>query len=349
MQSATSRRTWGLSLSLLLTAFVYRETVSKWSVHSVFVTARASPSFLHLRRRSSEFESSESPGLALPDRSTSADAFQSSAGSVASIQLPLNDRFGLAYTCGKCDVRNAVSINRIAWTQGVVIATCRGCGARHLLADEGGLLDLTNDTGFKNVVQFIEAKGDRITKLDMSDRKVLEDLNLFVDRNGKLKLLDEELPAPPPAPPEALRSEEVTDASGPSAADQLGSEESAATQKSEDELDAPPLVVDLPVGVSSGDVLIVTSEFGLIHVPVPKQAYDGCKLELQGMLEAFLGKGHTRWIQAQGEEQWRQTQDWNVGDTVALSMPEGAVVHIRIPESALADSTLRIAYPVVVV
>lgn len=352
MQSAMSRRTWGLPLILLLTALVYRETVSKWSVHSVFVTARASPAILHLRRRSSESESSANPAFSLPERSTSANsAVESSAGSVASIQLPLNDRFGLAYTCGKCDVRNVVSINRIAWTEGVVIATCRGCGVRHLLADEGGLLDLDNDTGFKNVVQFIEAKGDRVTKLDMFDRDVLESLNLSVDTNGRLKLLDEELPAPAPAPeiPEVLLpSEEVMDSSGPSAADGMSSKKDVAPQISEEELETPPLVVDLPVGASPGDILTVTSEFGLIHVPIPKEAYDGCKLELQGMMEACLGKGYTRWVQAQGQEQWSQSQDWNVGDTVAINMPEGTVVQIRIPESTLGDSTLQIAYPVVI-
>lgn len=347
-----SRRLWGIPLSLLLTALVYREGVSRWSVRSAFVIARGSPTSLHLRRRNDDPENSASPQLALPEGLAGAnDTSESSAGSVASVQLPLNDKFGLAYTCGKCNVRNAISINRIAWTQGVVIATCRGCGARHLLADQGGLLDLTNDTGFKNVVQFVEAKGDRVARLDMSDRQVLESLNLSVDDDGRLKILDEELPATVPDGdiPRVSPLEENADSFVLSVAGEMGSKEDVTPQISEEDLDAPPLVVDLPGGATFGDMLTVTSEFGLIHVPVPEEAYSGCKLELQGMMEAGLGKGYTRWIQSQNEEQWSQSQDWSVGDTVAVSMPEGAVVRIRIPEAAMEDSTLRIAYPVAVV
>lgn len=91
-------------------------------------------------------------------RSKEGDRAQGSGASEAArIQLP-HDRFGLQYTCGRCATRNVVSINRVAWSSGVVVATCRGCNVRHLLADSGGLLDLTNETGFKNVVEYAEGK-----------------------------------------------------------------------------------------------------------------------------------------------------------------------------------------------
>jgi hypothetical protein len=43
------------------------------------------------------------------------------------IQTALNERFQLVYTCCACDTRNLITVNRISWNSGIVIATCRGC------------------------------------------------------------------------------------------------------------------------------------------------------------------------------------------------------------------------------
>ena len=44
----------------------------------------------------------------------------------------------MMYTCGKCDVRSAKAFSKQAYTSGVVIVECPGCGARHLVADHLG-------------------------------------------------------------------------------------------------------------------------------------------------------------------------------------------------------------------
>lgn len=36
------------------------------------------------------------------------------------------DRFTLVYTCGKCETRNLIRVNRIAWEKGVVVGKCFG-------------------------------------------------------------------------------------------------------------------------------------------------------------------------------------------------------------------------------
>ena len=50
----------------------------------------------------------------------------------------LNRKLGLQYTCAKCDTRNTHSVSRMALQKGVVITTCKGCQARHLIADNLG-------------------------------------------------------------------------------------------------------------------------------------------------------------------------------------------------------------------
>lgn len=41
----------------------------------------------------------------------------------------------MMFTCGKCETRALKSFSRKSYHSGVVIATCPGCGARHLIAD----------------------------------------------------------------------------------------------------------------------------------------------------------------------------------------------------------------------
>ncbi|GKY98407.1 hypothetical protein MPSEU_000798200 [Mayamaea pseudoterrestris] len=47
-------------------------------------------------------------------------------------------KFGLQYTCSKCETRNSHLVSRIAYKKGVVITTCKGCQSMHLIADNLG-------------------------------------------------------------------------------------------------------------------------------------------------------------------------------------------------------------------
>lgn len=253
-------------------------------------------------------------------------------------------------------------MSRVAWTSGVVVATCRGCGARHLLADNEARLDVGNDTGFRNIVEVIEQRGEKVLKLSGADADALRELNMTVDEDGRFRLLDDDggaLPASPvsedvpeaapapapeaatPAPQAASPASQGTEAA-PDAQQQLPS------GASEEEIDEAPLVMPMPRGCQAGDVITASTDFGIMHIPVPRDAFQGCRLEVQGMVEVGLGPGYDRWILTDAGAEWTKTDAWSVGDITAINMPEGEVVRIKIPESAAEDATLRIAYPVAV-
>ena len=50
----------------------------------------------------------------------------------------VSDKFELQYTCKRCDTRNNNKVSRIAYRNGVVIVVCKGCMAKHLIADNLG-------------------------------------------------------------------------------------------------------------------------------------------------------------------------------------------------------------------
>jgi len=266
----------------------------------------------------------------------------------ASVQIPLPDRFGMVYTCGKCNTRNAITVTRVAWNSGVVVATCRGCGGKHLLADNEARMDLGNDTGFRNVVELMESRGESVTKLDSSDLESLKARNLTLSDDNKLRLLDEDdgsgLPAPSAAPQFAH------DDSSPPQSFQPPPEEDV------EDVDVAPLIVTLPEGWQkqacrvggAQPSLLVESQFGLLHVPVPREAGDRSRLVVEGMVEVGLGPGYAHWIQSSGEGNWEQTTSWKVGDVAAINLPDGVVARITITENSMEDALVRIGFPVVV-
>jgi len=321
-------------------------------------------------------------GLALPETSNSSEGGvdgQAGGSRAAGVQLPLHDKFSLAYTCGRCNARNAIVVSRIAWTSGVVVATCQACRSRHLMADNEGVLGSSNCTGFANAVQMIEDRGGAVTRLDEVDDATLRALNLTVGDDGKLRPLSDgdaagsrtAEAAAVAADPAAAVADAAVAADGAAGVDpaefssgglgaatplQPSAAVGAAAARSDADLAVDPVVVTLPLGWQAGAVraggarpaLAVDSDVGLLHVPVPKEAPDGSRLEVQGMVEIGLGAGHPRWIQASGTGRWEKSESWSVGDAVAVNMPEGAVARIAIPESALLDGMLRIGYPVVI-
>lgn len=315
------------------------------------------------RQSGGEGDPGENVTAALPPpREASGGAGRGEAGGgeaakKAQIQLPLNDKFQLAYTCCKCNARQAIQVSRIAWEKGVVVATCSGCGVRHLIADSGGLLDLTNELNFKNVVDLMQSKGESVMMLDRTDEESLRDMNLKLDEAGKLGVLNATVPDSgqvaewPPNSTEPSAAEEAA-AAAEEAALNVAARQAAppAQEEEEEEVDSAPIIVQLPTDVSprEGDTLTIQTEFGLLHVPVPGGAVGGQRLEVQGMVEVGLPQeGMPRWVQAGGAGEWQQAESWEVGDVVAVNMPEGRVARVQIPEDALEDGLLRIGYPVV--
>lgn len=71
-------------------------------------------------------------------------------------------KFKLQYTCKICDHRNSHSVSRIAYRNGVVIAFCKGCESKHLIADNLGWSNYIGgfdfDGGERNIEHFMENK-----------------------------------------------------------------------------------------------------------------------------------------------------------------------------------------------
>ncbi|CAJ1969380.1 unnamed protein product [Cylindrotheca closterium] len=93
---------------------------------------------------------------------------------------PLNDvafvspKFQLQYTCKVCNTRNHHLVSRIAYTEGVVITTCKGCKSKHMIADNLGSGCLDGDA---NIEAYFKARGmediTRVTEEVFELEKVL--------------------------------------------------------------------------------------------------------------------------------------------------------------------------------
>lgn len=68
----------------------------------------------------------------------------------------------IMYTCGKCDARSMKSFSKQSYEQGVVIVTCPGCNAKHLIADNLGWF--SDDSGETNIEEIARAKGISIQR-----------------------------------------------------------------------------------------------------------------------------------------------------------------------------------------
>lgn len=67
------------------------------------------------------------------------DVQQARATNLAPGEIDFRQRqLVMMYTCGQCEVRSAKAFSKMAYTKGVVIVQCPGCGARHLIADHLG-------------------------------------------------------------------------------------------------------------------------------------------------------------------------------------------------------------------
>jgi protein import protein ZIM17 len=263
----------------------------------------------------------------------------------ASVNIGLSERFSLAYTCCKCDTRNLVSVSRVAWTTGLVIGKCRGCDAKHMLADNGGLTDETNSSKFSNVVNAAVGKGEAVGRLGLDDALALAEAGVEVLPGGNVSLV-------PRGAEEAVFDEsgavvatkpgaEVEGAGG-----LLGAEAAPAApavEEEEEEADVaeakPPLqlpaaapVVAVPPGPEPGDVLRVdTGGQGIIHVRVPDGAAAGSLLRLEGAVEV------------------RVPLDAAAGDVLPVQLPDRSAVYVELlPEDANPGTALNVAFPVVV-
>lgn len=70
----------------------------------------------------------------------------------------------MVFTCKKCDTRAVKSFTKDAYEKGVVIVTCPGCGARHVIADNLGWLGED-----RNIEEILAKKGENVTHITDAD------------------------------------------------------------------------------------------------------------------------------------------------------------------------------------
>lgn len=63
----------------------------------------------------------------------------------------------MVFTCGQCEVRAAKTFSKMAYTSGVVLVECPGCGSRHLVADHLGWFGSKG-----NIEDFAAEKGNMV-------------------------------------------------------------------------------------------------------------------------------------------------------------------------------------------
>ena len=75
----------------------------------------------------------------------------------------ISPRLAISFTCKVCGHRNGnKTMSKKAYTEGVVIITCDGCGNNHLIADN---LEWFADKGKKiNIEKLMEQKGENIKR-----------------------------------------------------------------------------------------------------------------------------------------------------------------------------------------
>eukprot|EP00808_Paulinella_micropora_P014100 g19831.t1 len=73
-----------------------------------------------------------------------------------------NNRSQITFTCTAkgCNMRNTKTFSHAAYYQGVVIITCDGCKAKHLIADNLGIFGEE-----KNIEEILQSKGLRVIKV----------------------------------------------------------------------------------------------------------------------------------------------------------------------------------------
>ena len=105
----------------------------------------------------------------------------------------------MLYTCNICQGRNLIQVDRIAFTEGIVVARCKHCDAKHLVADNLSKLDFAKavkkdgeegGTGGKVTLDDILAvRGEEAKYLDIkSNPELAAKYDLVVLEDGTVEL-----------------------------------------------------------------------------------------------------------------------------------------------------------------
>ena len=100
----------------------------------------------------------------------------------------------MMYTCKICTGRNAHMISKVAFNYGMVVASCKHCKNKHLIADNEGKLDM-KEYG-KTVEEYLISQGETVQRLNLTPEEL--EKYYLVDQDGKLQLVPKEGGQPDP-------------------------------------------------------------------------------------------------------------------------------------------------------
>eukprot|EP00929_Paragymnodinium_shiwhaense_P000496 TRINITY_DN100733_c0_g1_i1.p1 TRINITY_DN100733_c0_g1~~TRINITY_DN100733_c0_g1_i1.p1 ORF type:complete len:269 (-),score=21.76 TRINITY_DN100733_c0_g1_i1:63-869(-) len=107
----------------------------------------------------------------------------SSKGPVPLARVALR-RFKILFGCKICDYKNSYMMSRLAYNEGIVIATCQGyCRNRHLISDKTGLMKCG-----KWDVEDLAAYGTNVTRMGVDGVR-----SSSADRTGSGATMEQEL------------------------------------------------------------------------------------------------------------------------------------------------------------
>lgn len=120
----------------------------------------------HVTHRRLTSRASDDPPVKFPAKSRVAPpAAQASSKPAANgVATTSNPRLFMVFTCAKCNTRAVKNFTRNAYERGVVIITCPGCEARHVIADNLGWFGK-----HRNVEEILKEKGESIRRVTDGD------------------------------------------------------------------------------------------------------------------------------------------------------------------------------------
>ena len=77
-------------------------------------------------------------------------------------------------------------MNRVAFYEGIVVARCKSCDSKHLVADNISKLDFAD--GKLTLDQIMASKGEEVTRIDLSKTPDLSKYNLRYREDGTVEM-----------------------------------------------------------------------------------------------------------------------------------------------------------------
>lgn len=110
------------------------------------------------------------------DRNSDVDNHVSLTKKMKEGDIIISSKFQLQYTCKICETRNKHSVTRMAYRSGVVIAVCKGCSSKHLIADNFGWNKYAGgfdyDNGETNIEMYMANRVQEARENGLGDEKV---------------------------------------------------------------------------------------------------------------------------------------------------------------------------------